>query len=109
VTFDARFAQYRRGDEAWDSAWQTAARVDGTLDVRDDADTGWTAEVAIGWDEICAETSATCPPAAGGVLRVNAFRFERPAEGPAAALALSPTRVPDFHAAANAAMLTLAP
>jgi hypothetical protein len=108
VTFDARFAVYRRGDEAWDSAWTTAVHVDGSVDTRADTDAGWTAEIAIPWSEICDNTSLSCPPAAGRRLQVNAFRFERPAEGATVALALSPTRVPDFHAAKNAAMLTLA-
>jgi hypothetical protein len=107
VTFDARFARHRQADRAWTSRFVTAARVDGTLDRRDDRDRGWVAEVAIPWDEICAETAASCPPRAGASLRMNAFRFERPAEGATVGLALSPTRVPDFHAARNAAILTL--
>jgi hypothetical protein len=27
VTFDARFARYRKGDEAWDSSWRTAVAM----------------------------------------------------------------------------------
>ncbi len=108
VTFDARFVQYRRGDTDWSSAWTTAVAVEGTIDDRTDRDRGWTVEVAIPWSEICSNTSATCPPQVGDRMRVNAFRFDRPAKGPALAYAVSPTRVPDFHAAANAAMLTLA-
>ena len=38
---------------------------------------------------------------------VNAFRFERPDKKAAIALALSPPRVPDFHAPENAAVLEL--
>jgi hypothetical protein len=40
-------------------------------------------------------------------LRVNAFRLERPDRKRSDALALSPTRAPDFHAWANAAELEL--
>lgn len=107
VTFDARFERHRKADRAWTSRWTTAVKIDGTLDDRDDRDVGWVAEIAIPWDEICAETSASCPPAPGTTLRWNAFRFERPAEGSTVGLALSPTRVPDFHAVANAAILVL--
>jgi len=107
VMFDAKFASHRKGDTAWNSAWQTAVHVDGTVDNRKDRDTGWAAEVAVPWTEICALTLAPCPPTEGGVVRVNAFRFERPHKGATVGLALSPTRVPDFHAADNAALLEL--
>lgn len=109
VTFDASFARHRQGDEGYDGRWQAAARVDGDLDRRDRPDRGWTAELALPWDELCAHTDAGCPPRAHDVLRINAFRLERPRRGPAIAGALSPTRVPDFHAAGNAATLELAP
>lgn len=107
VTFDARFPRYRAGDEAWDSRWRTAVRVDGTLDGRRDRDRGFTAEVAIPWDELCAETELECPPRPGMSLRVNAFRLERVGRKRAVGLSLSPTRTPDFHAWDNAAVLQL--
>ncbi|MCA9661729.1 MAG: carbohydrate-binding family 9-like protein [Myxococcales bacterium] len=109
VTFDARFPQYRRGDEAWDSRWRTAVAVDGTIDEPGDRDRGWTVEVALPWDELCAETALTCdpPPAAGARLRINAFRIERPGRKGMVGLALSPTLRPDFHAWENAAELEL--
>ena len=110
VTFDARFSAYRKGDEAWDSAWQTAVVVDGTIDDRKDRDRGWTAELAVPWTEICEHTPVPCPPAPGRTFVINAFRFERPAQGPkVVGLALSPTRRPDFHDAGNAAVLELTP
>jgi hypothetical protein len=108
VTFDARFAEYRKGDEAWDSAWKTAVQLRGDVDDRRGRDEGWTVEVAIPWDEICAHTSATCPPRAQDRLRINVFRLERPQKGAPLGLALSPTRVSDFHAPQNAAILELA-
>lgn len=107
VTFDARFPRYRAGDEAWDSSWRTAVWVAGTVDVGGDRDRGWSVEAAIPWAELCEETGLVCPPAPGMRLRVNAFRLERPDRKRSEALALSPTRAPDFHAWANAAELEL--
>jgi hypothetical protein len=107
VTFDARFAQYRKGDHAWDGTWQAAVDLQGTLDDRRDRDQGWSAELAIPWAEICEHTEVSCPPVAGQQLRVNVFRFERPAKQAPIGLALSPPRVPDFHAPEHAAVLEL--
>jgi hypothetical protein len=106
VTFDARFATHRKGDEAWDSSWRTAVAIDGTLEAGD-RDRGWTAEVAVPWAELCEHTAIACPPRPGMRVRVNAFRLERPDRKRTSALALSPTRVPDFHAWQNAAELEL--
>lgn len=105
--FDARFERYRKGDEAWDGGWQAAVELRGTLDDRRDRDQGWSAELRVPWDEICAHTEVTCPPAPGQTLRINAFRFERPHEQPAVGLALAPPRVPDFHAPELSAVLEL--
>ena len=107
VTFDARFARYRVGDEAWDSRFTAAVAVAGTVGAAEDRDRGWSTELAIPWAEICAETGLTCPPTAGMRLRINAFRLERPDRKRTDALALSPTRAPDFHAWGNAAELEL--
>jgi hypothetical protein len=107
VTFDARFPRYRAGDEAWDSRWQTAVQAEGTLDGPRDRDRGFVAEVAIPWEELCAETELECPPRPGMLLRVNAFRLERVGRKRAVGLSLSPTRAPDFHAWDNAAVLRL--
>lgn len=106
VTFDARFPVHRKGDEAWDSSWRTAVAVKGTLEPGD-RDRGWTTEVAVPWAELCEHTAIACPPRPGMRVRVNAFRLERPDRRRTGALALSPTRVPDFHAWANAAELEL--
>jgi len=107
VTFDARFPRYRAGDEAWDSAWRTAVFMRGTVNDARDRDLGWSTELAIPWEELCLETAIACPPAPGMRVRVNAFRLERPDRKRTDALALSPTRAPDFHAWANAAELEL--
>lgn len=113
VTFDAHFRAYRKGDEAWDSAWTTAVNVRGTVNERgdpddpDERDEGWTVEAAIPWSEICDRTGATCPPRPGTRLRVNAFRLEKADRKRQAGYALSPTLAPDFHAWKNAATLGL--
>lgn len=107
VTFDARFPRHRAGDEAWDSRWRTAVQAEGTVDEPRDRDRGFVVEVAIPWDELCQETGIVCPPRAGMELRVNAFRLEREGRRRPIGLSLSPTRVPDFHAWDNAAVLVL--
>ncbi|MCA9690490.1 MAG: carbohydrate-binding family 9-like protein, partial [Myxococcales bacterium] len=109
VTFDARFPRYRKGDEAWDSSFATAVALRGTVNDDRDRDVGWDVEVAIPWTELCQETAVPCPPRAGQSLRVNVFRLERPGRTGSLGLSLSPTRTPDFHAWANAAVLELAP
>jgi hypothetical protein len=107
VTFDARFEQYRKGDQEWDSTWQTAVALDGTVDRGQDRDRGWTAELAVPWSEICQNTEVQCPVGEGTTLRMNLFRFERPKNGPPIGLSLSPTLEPDFHAPENAAIVEL--
>ncbi len=107
VTFDARFPRYRAGDETWDSAWRTAVHVVGSVNDLRTRDRGWSTELAIPWSELCEHTAVVCPPRPGMQLRINAFRLERPDRKRTQALALSPTRAPDFHAWANAAELEL--
>jgi hypothetical protein len=107
ITFDARFERYRKGDEDWDGLWRAAVDLRGTLDQRRDRDDGWSAELALPWAELCEHTEVTCPPQAGQHFTVNAFRFERPHKRAPVGLALSPPRVPDFHAPENAAVLEL--
>lgn len=110
VVFDAKFERYRKGDEAWNSTWRTAVHLEGTVEHDADVDRGWGVEAAIPWTEICAHTPVTCPVRAGHTLRANVFRLERPARSKATiALTLSPTRVPDFHAPENAAVIELLP
>ncbi len=107
VVFDASFPRYRRGDVEWNGQWKAAVELRGTLEDRRDRDEGWSAELAIPWVEICEHTRTACPPAVGQTLRVNAFRFERPHKQAPIGLALSPPRVPDFHAPEHAAVLEL--
>jgi hypothetical protein len=107
VTFDKRFTAHRVGEDAWTSSWVTAVQVDGTIERAKDRDVGWTLEAAIPWREVCEHTEFSCPPAPGATLRVNVFRLERPRKADPIALSLSPTRVSDFHAPENAAILSL--
>lgn len=107
TVFDARFERYRKGEQAWNGSWRSAVDLRGTLDHRRDRDEGWSAELAIPWTEICEHTEVTCPVAAGQSLRINAFRFERPRGKGAVGLAVSPPKVPDFHAPENSAVLEL--
>ncbi len=109
VLFDARFERYRKGDEAWNGGFTAAVEVRGTLEAPGDLDEGWTAELAVPWPDICSHTPVPCPVGPGTQLRINAFRLERPQKGPTVGLALSPTRVPDFHAPENSAVLELLP
>lgn len=107
VMFDARFEQYRKGDEGWDGPWEAAATVDGTVSERDDRDRGWVVEMAVPFAMICEHTAMTCPPEIGATTRINTFRLDRPRKAQTRAYSLAPTRVPDFHAAKNAAVLEL--
>ena len=106
VKFDAAFPRYREGREAWDGGWEAAIVLDGELDRRG-GDRGWTVELAFPWSELCADTRLECPVAAGGSLRVNVFRLDKPEREAQVGLALSPTIEPDFHAWSNAAVLLL--
>lgn len=107
ITFDARFDTYRKGDEAWDGAWEAAATVDGSVRRRDDRDRGWIVELAVPFAMICEHTAMACPPVVGATTRINAFRLDRPRREATRAFALAPTRVPDFHAPERAAVLEL--
>jgi len=106
VQFDARFRKYRKGDEAWDGAWRSAVQLDGELERRG-GDRGWTVELAFTWADLCKHSSVSCPPEPGAVLRVNAFRLDKPDRKTQVGLGLSPTIEPDFHAWQNAAELLL--
>ncbi|MFO7562150.1 MAG: carbohydrate-binding family 9-like protein [Enhygromyxa sp.] len=106
VVFDARFSEYRKGDESWDGSWRSAVQLDGDLDTRG-GDRGWTVELAFSWAELCEHSSVRCPPEAGTSLRVNVFRLDKPDRKSQVGLALSPTLEPDFHAWQNSAQLLL--
>ncbi len=107
VTFDASFARYRRGDEAWDSAWRTRVDVRGTINDASDQDEGWSFEAMIPWSELCEHTDVACPVGPGTQLWANVFRLENPGRKRRVGLALTPTFAPDFHDWNHAAVLEL--
>jgi hypothetical protein len=108
VSFDAHFERYRKGDEGFDSRWETAVHVDGTVNDDGDRDRAWSVEARIPWDEICERSDAPCPMTAGSELRLNVVRVERVRRKDVVALTLSPLHSTDFHAWRNAAILRLA-
>ncbi|MBC7287858.1 MAG: carbohydrate-binding family 9-like protein, partial [Armatimonadetes bacterium] len=64
------------GALAWNSdGWQTAVRVAGTADNRNDTDQGWVCEMAIPLADIAAPRSLPRP---GDTWRVNFYRIDRP-------------------------------
>jgi hypothetical protein len=109
VQFDSRFASYRKGDEAWNGRWRSAVAVDGTVDRRGDRDRGWSVEMRVPWTDLCEPAGLACPMTEGALVRANVFRMDLPAGRGARqrGSALSPTRVPDFHAWDNAAVIEL--
>jgi len=99
VVFDARFERHRSDlskARAWNMAGlETAARVDGTVNQRDDTDRGWTVEMAIPVDQV---PGAKSPITHGHVWRANLFRWDFPKGKRGRAAAFSPPVVGDFHA-----------
>jgi hypothetical protein len=51
-------------------------QVDGTLNCSEDADRGWTVEVAIPWTSMADHALTPCPPRPGDQWRVNFSRVE---------------------------------
>ena len=100
VTFDSWLAAYRQNDNAWDAPMKTAVQVNGTLNKRDDTDTGWTVEMMIPLSAVKGrlETVKGVPPQVGTEWRVNFFRMDQPAGKPQAGTAWSPPLRGDFHA-----------
>ncbi len=109
VLFDAAFTRHRKGGPEADVDTRPACHADATLDRRSDRDRGWSVEWAIPFAALCTVTDLPCRGEPGLALRLNAFVLDRPRKGPPAAAALTPTRVPDFHAMDRAARLELAP
>lgn len=100
VTFDSWLPGYRQNDNAWDSGMQTAVKVDGTLNQRDDKDTSWTVEMRIPMSAVKGrlETVKGVPPQVGTEWRANFFRMDQENGKPQTASAWSPPLVGDFHA-----------
>jgi hypothetical protein len=64
------------GARKWNATgWETAVKVQGTLDDREDADTRWTAEAAIPWANFAG--AKRLPPRVGDIWRIQLFRIDR--------------------------------
>ncbi len=103
VTFDSWFEKGRAagGDEKWDSKMVTAVTVDGTLDVRDDTDKGWTAELAIPLEAVKGRDAAMAvrlPPQIGDTWRLNFVRVDKPKDKNLSASSWADITIQDFHA-----------
>lgn len=100
VTFDSWLPAYRQNDNAWDAPLTTAVAVSGTLDKRDDKDTGWTVEMTIPLSAVKGRLDAVkgVPPQVGTEWRMNFFRMDMPSGKPQNGSAWSPPLVGDFHA-----------
>lgn len=109
VIYDARFTRPRQGDRAYDGPWKHAVTRRGTLRRRRDVDEGWSAELALPWQELCTQARVHCPVMPGTQIRVNVFRLESPRRRSQEGTALSAVYRPDFHAMDRAAFLVLDP
>ena len=71
---------YRDGGEAddtWDIAGlRSAVAIDGTLNVPDDVDAGWSLEIAVPWSALADDAGTATPPNPGDVWRINFSRVE---------------------------------
>ncbi|HVZ86800.1 MAG TPA: carbohydrate-binding family 9-like protein [Polyangia bacterium] len=86
---------------SWNSKLVAKVHVDGTLNKRDDKDTGWTAELALPLEDVKGlDTASTVrlPPQPGDVWRINMYRMDQPKGKPQQAAGWSPPMVGDFHA-----------
>jgi hypothetical protein len=83
-------------DVSWNcEGWLTAVRVDGTLDIRDDVDKGWTAEWAIPFTSM--PTAPNIPPKDGDTWRMNLYRIDRTPEPEFSSWRPTLREPPDFH------------
>src|SRR5262249_9966760 len=103
VTFDSWFEKGRAagGDGKGESRAVAGVTVDGTLDVRDDTDKGWTAEMAIPLDAVKGRDAAMAvriPPEIGDTWRLNFVRVDKPKDGNLSASSWADITIQDFHA-----------
>ncbi len=94
--FDASFTGRRQGmNLAWDSGMQHAVQVNGTVNASNDADHGWTAEMAIPFAQLTATTHV--PPQIGERWTFNLFRLDHGLGVGEEGQAFSPVMIGDFH------------
>lgn len=99
VSFDTRYDARRVpqpiGHADWDSGLRSGVSLRGTLN-DDEADEGYTVEIAIPWSAFAHGTPPATPPSAGDEWRVNFYVMDVQPDGTRAA-AWSAPRVGDFH------------
>ena len=100
AVFDAYLPRPGKPEADWSSGMKVKVVVSGTLNKRNDKDTGWQAEIAIPWAAINgrSKTTVVVPPKPGQTMRANLFRTDRPKNGALEAQAWSPPRRSTFHA-----------
>jgi hypothetical protein len=91
-----------KGDrrDAYDSKMQTAVAVKGTLDNRDDGDSGWAVEMAIPHAAVKGEDpdmKVEVPPRVGDTWRLNIVRVDYRKDGSTAAHSWARIACADFH------------
>ena len=103
ISFDTRYDTRRQpqpiGHDDWDSGLRSAVQVRGEID-DDDADQGYTVEIAIPWAAFDAGASPATKPSANDTWRVNFYVMDSREEGQRAN-GWSPPRVRDFHVPAR--------
>lgn len=99
LVFDTRYDSRRRpqpfGDIRWSSNARVKLKLDGTPN-DDEADRGYTAEIAIPWTAFVAGTTPAEPPTAGETWRINFFVMDEREKGQRA-VGWSPPMIGDFH------------
>jgi hypothetical protein len=99
LSFDTRYDSRRKpqpfGDLAWSSRTEAKVGLDGTPN-DDDADKGYTVEMAVPWEALAAGTTKAPPPSADTTWRMNFFVMDAREKGQRA-VGWSPPLVGDFH------------
>jgi hypothetical protein len=99
LVFDTRYESRRVprpfGDMAWSSAANAKVQLRGKVN-DEDADEGYTVELAIPWTAFAAGSTPATPPAAGAVWRMNFFVMDALEKGQRA-VGWSPPLIGDFH------------
>ncbi|HEX2573008.1 MAG TPA: carbohydrate-binding family 9-like protein [Polyangia bacterium] len=105
--FDSYLPAYRQNQNDFDAGVKVAVQVDGTVDLREDQDRGWTVEMQIPFEAARGKEKEmkNVPPAVGTSWRVNFFRMDLPAGKAQEGSSWSPPLVPDFHALDKFGML----
>lgn len=103
AVFDRWWPSNRGGahDDSYDAKMVTAVVVRGTLDNRDDGDSGWDAEIAVPWAAARGLDPAMkihTPPQVGDVWHLNVLRSDMPKDGKQTAASWAKITCSDFHA-----------